>query len=143
MKARNLRSRRESSARRSRFVPAHLSMGGVKEITREVGWQGFDLNGLFAAFLMRFPHPTFSIFASTPLAQTKLAALGCQKSLNREVRWQNERLGAPCRGMKSIRKKHREVGWHETERLAGKIERSVGRKREGHWHRSREVCWQP
>ena len=143
MKPRNLRSCRESPARRSSDCASVPLYGGIKAITREVRWHGFDLNGLFAAFLMRFPHRTFSIFASAPLAQTKLAALGCQKSRNREVGWQNERLEAPCRGRKSIRKKHREVGWHEIERLAGRIERSVGRKREGHWHRSREVCWQP
>jgi hypothetical protein len=44
--------------------------GGIKAITREVGWHDYALNGLFAAFLMRFPHPTFSIFASAPLART-------------------------------------------------------------------------
>ena len=117
--------------------------GGIKTINREVGWHGLALNALFAAFLMRFPHPTFSIFASAPLAQTKFATSECQKTRDREVGWQNERLGAPCRGRKSIRKTHREVGWHEIERLAGRLERSVGRKREGHWHKSREVCWQP
>lgn len=142
MKPRNLRSCRESPARRSSDCASVPLYGGIKTINREVGWHGIALNALFAAFLVRFPHPTFSIFASAPLAQTKLAALGCQKSRNREVGWQNERLEAPCRGRKSIRKKHREVGWQEIERLAGKIERSVGSKREGHWHRSREVCWQ-
>jgi hypothetical protein len=136
------------NASRTTNLPANTACasvplyGGIKAITREVGWHDFDLNRLFAAFLMRFPHPTFSIFASAPLAQTKLAVVGCQKSRNREVGWQKEALGALCTGMKSTRKKHREVGWHEIERLAGTIERSVGRKREGHWHRSREVCWQ-
>ena len=51
-----------------------------------------DLNVLFAAFLMRFPHLPFSIFASVPLAQTKFAELGCQKSRIREVGWQKEGL---------------------------------------------------
>jgi hypothetical protein len=62
--------------------------GGIKTINREVGWQRIDLNDLFAAFLMRFPQSAFRIFASGPLAQSKIADLGCQKLNDREVGWQ-------------------------------------------------------
>ena len=90
------------NASRTTNLPANTACasvplyGGIKAITREVGWHGLDLNGLFAAFVMCFPHPTFSIFASGPLAQTKLAVVGRQKSRNREVGWQKEGLGALC-----------------------------------------------
>jgi hypothetical protein len=74
--------------------------GGIKAVNREVGWYDSDLNGLFPAFLRRFPHTTFSIFANAPLAQTKMADLGCQNSGIREVGWQKELLGALPTGMK-------------------------------------------
>jgi hypothetical protein len=38
--------------------------------------------------------------------------------------------------------KHREVGWQQIERLAGKVERFDGTKREGCWHSYGEVYWQ-
>jgi hypothetical protein len=72
-----------------------------------------------------------------------MAEMRCQKLLDREVGWQKEQLRALGDGMNSIPEKHREVGWQEIERLAGRIERSVGIKRGGRWHHYREVRWQP
>jgi hypothetical protein len=68
------------------------SLSGIKSINREVDWHGHSLNDLFASFPLHFPHLTFSVFASAPLAQLKFAELGCQKFRIREVGWQKEGL---------------------------------------------------
>jgi hypothetical protein len=121
------------------------SLSGIKAINREVGWHTQDLNDLFASFPWHFPHLTFSVFASVPLAQLKFAQLGCQKLRIREVGWQKEGPGVRYTGLDWIsepdrevcwqQEHHREVRWQQIERLAGRIERSAGSKREERWHR--------
>jgi hypothetical protein len=127
--------------------------GGIKAINREVDWHALDLNDLFASFALHFPHLPFTVFASVPLAQLKFAQLGCQKFRIREVGWQKEGPGVLRTGPDWIweqdrevcwqQEHHREVRWQQIERLAGRIERSAGIKREERWHRYGEVCWQP
>jgi len=117
--------------------------GGIKAVNREVCWHSLNIRDLFATFEKVFQELTSGFSASRPLVMRKIDGFGCQKIKDREVGWQKVRSVALLVPSFCPVGLDREVYWQGLERLAGKIERSTGMKREARWHGYGEVYWQP